>query len=111
VDSASRSPQIDRRLRPNPGAGLSGVDEFWAESGSDGGLGTGGATDPRTKRLRFFNVDNSNLRRARVFLGLEIFRITASRKIYASAVFVDEKRRYDPMLRLHLYEESLSLLL
>jgi hypothetical protein len=25
------------------------------------------ASDPRTKRLRFFNVDNSNLRRARDF--------------------------------------------
>ena len=36
-------------------------------------LGNGWSTVPRTNRLRFFNVDNSNLHGARVSLRLEMF--------------------------------------
>jgi hypothetical protein len=46
--------------------------EDWIEGVSGDGLGNGRAPSPRTKRLRFFNVDNSNLRRARVLPRLTL---------------------------------------
>jgi hypothetical protein len=42
-------------------------DQLWV---SDGGLGKDRVPDLRAERLRFINVDSSNLRRARDSLGL-----------------------------------------
>jgi hypothetical protein len=52
-------------------------------------LRNGWAPDPRTKRLRFFNVDNSNLRRARKFRrGLPSYYTKGSRLVSVGRAFV-----------------------
>jgi len=43
------------------------------------GLGNELTPDPRTKRLRFFNVDNSNLDRARGF-AVQVYQRKATQK-------------------------------
>jgi hypothetical protein len=67
VASASRIPQIARDPRPAAREDLSGVAEVSIEGSFDEGPGRDRAPNPRAKELRFFNVDNSNLRRAKRF--------------------------------------------
>ena len=61
-----------RTAEPKPRNGMSFVDRGWTKGACDNASGNGCLPDPRTKRLRFFNVDNSNLRRARDFPGLTL---------------------------------------